>query len=498
MFLFAKLVNPSRVYGDVHEEVIRWLTREEASLNQLVLLPRAHMKSHIVATYVAWLITRDPSVTILYVSATSTLAEKQLYAIKNILSSGVYQRYWPKMLHRDEGKREKWTQNEISVDHPTRKTEGVRDSTIFAAGLTTNITGLHCDVAILDDVVVPGNAYTTEGRTKVATQYSQLSSIENTDAREVVVGTRYSTEDLYGTLLEIEETFYEGGEEITKKVYEVFEKVVEDSPTRDGSGEFLWPKQRRADGRYFGFDSKALAKKKAKYIDKAQFLCQYYNDTSNSGNADIKREYIQYYNREHVKSKDGTWYVGDNRVNLGACIDFAFSTSKLADFTAIVIVGMDKNRDTYVMDCTKFKTSSIRAIFEKLLDMHSKWGFSKLKAEVSVGQRMVVEELRQYMKSYGIYFRIEEYSPTKNSGSKEERMDSVLIPRYESKSMWHYKGGSCHLLEEELLSSRPPHDDLKDALTNAMIGLKAPFGMQSRLRGDNVVAFNSRFGGVSI
>jgi len=95
------------------------------------------------------------------------------------------------MVHPEEGKREKWTETEISVDHPLRAAEAVRDPTVFTAGLTTGITGLHCDIAFMDDVVVRENAYTIEGRTKVASQFSLLTSITGTDAIVVAVGTRY-------------------------------------------------------------------------------------------------------------------------------------------------------------------------------------------------------------------------------------------------------------------------------------------------------------------
>ena len=38
------------------------------------------------------------------------------------------------------------------LDHPLRKKENVRDPSIFTGGLTTSLTGLHCDIAVLDDV----------------------------------------------------------------------------------------------------------------------------------------------------------------------------------------------------------------------------------------------------------------------------------------------------------------------------------------------------------
>jgi hypothetical protein len=155
---FIHLIAPHRVLGSCHKELIRWWTRAEARDHQMVLLPRDHQKSAMVAYRVAWEVTRNPAVTILYISSTSGLAEKQLKFIKDILDSPVYRRYWPEMTHPDEGKREKWTNTEIMVDHPLRKKEGVRDATVFTAGLTTGITGLHCNIAVLDDVVVKENA----------------------------------------------------------------------------------------------------------------------------------------------------------------------------------------------------------------------------------------------------------------------------------------------------------------------------------------------------
>src|SRR5512138_3893428 len=82
---FIRLVHPNRVLGSVHCEVCRWWTRQDAKTHQVLLLPRDHGKSAMVAYRVAWEITRNPAVRILYISATATLAKKQLKFIKDIL-----------------------------------------------------------------------------------------------------------------------------------------------------------------------------------------------------------------------------------------------------------------------------------------------------------------------------------------------------------------------------------------------------------------------------
>ena len=141
---FIRLIAPHRVLGDIHSELCRWWTRDDAKDNQLLLLPRDHGKSAMVAYRVAWWITKHPDTTVLYVSATANLAEKQLKFIKDIFTSDTYKFYWPEMVNEQEGRREKWTEGEIAIDHPKRKEEGVRDPTIKAAGIGANVTGMHC------------------------------------------------------------------------------------------------------------------------------------------------------------------------------------------------------------------------------------------------------------------------------------------------------------------------------------------------------------------
>jgi len=79
--VFIKLMAPHLLIGGIHQELIQWWTRSEAKKNQLTLLPRGHLKSKLSAYRAAWWITKNPETTILYVSATADLAEKQLYQI---------------------------------------------------------------------------------------------------------------------------------------------------------------------------------------------------------------------------------------------------------------------------------------------------------------------------------------------------------------------------------------------------------------------------------
>jgi hypothetical protein len=496
---FIKLVHPKRLLGNIHRKVIRWWTRDEAKTHQLLLLPRDHMKSALIAYRVAWELTKDPTLRILFISSTSNLATKQLKFIKDILTCDQYTLYWPDMITKEEANREKWTEREISVDDPRRKDESIRDPSIFTAGLTSNIVGLHCDIAVLDDVVVQGNAYTEEGREKVRDQYSLLSSIESVNSREWIVGTRYHPKDLYADLMDrqIQKYTKEGALHSEQPLFEKMEEQVESAG--DGSGEFLWPRQQRTDGKWFGFDREALEMKRGQYINKIHFRAQYYNDPHDSDSSPIQRELFQYFDSNFLSRRDRNWYMKGERLNVVAAVDFAYSINKKSDFTSIVVLGVDGQNNYYILEIDRFKTDKISEYFDHILKLFEKWGFRKIRAEVSVAQQVIVKDLKEnYIRPYGLSLAVEEFRPSRWQGAKEERMMSTLEPKYANRQIWHYQSGNCQYLEDELLSANPPHDDIKDALASAIDFAIAPIDLFNRKKTqENGFEYNVRFGGVA-
>jgi len=495
---FIKLVHPKRLLGNIHREVIRWWTRQDAKNHQLLLLPRDHMKSALIAYRVAWELTKDPTLRVLYISSTSNLATKQLKFIKDILVNDTYRLYWPDMVEKEEQKREKWTEREISLDHPKRKDESIRDPSIFTAGLTSNIVGLHCDIAVLDDVVVSGNAYTEDGREKVKDQYGLLSSIETVNAQEWVVGTRYHPNDLYGQLLTMEINKYDelGNVQESDTLFELFERQVES--VGDGSGEYLWPRQQGSDGKWFGFNQEILAIKRSQYLNRLHFRAQYYNDPHDVDNAIFKREAFQYYEPGHLYRRDGRWFFKGERLNVFASVDFAFTTGKKSDFTAIVVIGVDHQNNIYILEIDRFKTGAPSEYFKRILKLYEKWGFRQLRAEVTGAQQAIVTDLKEsYIRPLGLGLSIVEFKPTRFQGAKEERILAALEPKYNNRQMYHYPGGNCQVLEEELMFANPSHDDVKDALASAVSFAVAPFSPYRINKPEASFEYHNRWGGVA-
>jgi phage terminase large subunit-like protein len=278
--------------------------------------------------------------------------------------------------------------------------------------------------------------------------------------------------------------------EIENEVYEVFERVVETS------GEFLWPKQRRTDGKVFGFDARELARKKAKYLDVTQFYAQYYNNPNAVETQLIDRSRFNYYEREKIENFSGAWYFGDKLLHIYAAMDFAYSMGVNSDYTVIMVVGVDEDNNFYVLDIDRFKTNKISVMYDKAELVYRKWKFKKMRCEVVAAQRLIVGQFKDYMRSQNIVFTIDEYNPPKNM-RKAERIATILEPRYNNNQIWHYKGGNCQTLEEELMMNNPEHDDIKDALASCIEICKSPISNRTWGKRTNVVAFNSKYGGVA-
>lgn len=483
---YVKVVAPYNVMGVCHEDLCKFMTNPELKPYRLVLYPRGHRKSFYAAMYACWRVCKDPSVSIVYLSATSDLAESQLRTIKSTLESPIVKKLWPDLVNADEGKREKWTTTEICVDDPRRKAEGTRDSTVKAGGLTTNITGAHCDLIILDDMVVPKNN-TEEGRRQVMSQYSQLQSILNPGGMILAVGTRYHPKDIYSTMQEtVEEIYDDTGELIGKEPqWDILQRSVEEN------GEFLWNRQKRKDGKFYGFDFKELSRIKAGYVDKSQFYAQYYNDPNDEGSALITSDMFMYYNRDHLYTKAGIYYIKDRPLNVYAAIDFAFSLANRADSTAIVVVGVDCDNNKYVMDIDRFKTDKIQEYYNHVIALHQKYNLRKLRAEVTVAQQVIVTALKDKLAENSTRLVIEDYRP---QAKKEERVSAVLRPLYEDHKVFHYRGGNCEILEEELKQLKPAHDDVKNALADAISISVAP--KKKTFQKFSEVSVLSRFGGI--
>lgn len=500
LWTFARTINPHYCYGEVHQKLFSWLS-SDVSDHQLALLPRGHLKSHCLAVYAAWIITCKPWCSIVYLSAGEALAMDQIYAIKHMLESEEYQMLWPEMIKAKKNDRSKWAAEGFIVDHPLRKERGTRDWTIRVRTVKSNAIGLHCSHLLLDDVVVPEFAYTGIGRRELSRRLAQYSSIKNPGAITKGVGTRYHPKDAYAKFSEAMVKLWndETGElDGNRQLWEIMEEAVEDRG--DMTGNYLWPREKSADtGEWYGFDKKVLSTIMAQYQangDMEQFYAQYYNDPNDPDSHRLKRDEFKYYDKRFLKCNNGTWYFNGKKLNVFAGMDVAWSMNGKADYTAIVVIGVDHDGFIYVLDLDRFRTSDFDEYYEKVITLQEFWGFRKIRVETNSGGHLVKEQMENRVRQYGKTLLVEGKHTSSNDGTKFERHAAVIEPRYKQGTILHFKGGLTQELEEEVVLERPPHDDLEDALFCAICIMRVPTRIDTEYdRESRVVNASSRFGG---
>jgi len=359
---------------------------------------------------------------------------------------------------------------------------------------------------VFDDVVVPQFADTQIGRNELSKSLGYFSSILNPGGWIKAVGTRYHPEDAYGSMIQAtvptwnEDTQDMEGEE---SLWEVIERVVENSPDRSGLGVYLWPRVKNPqDEKYYGFDLRELSKIKADYASHqglTHFYAQYYNDPNDVGTERVKRDKLQYYDRKFISIDNGKVYYKDKRLNIFCAMDVAWSEHANADYTAIAVIGIDADGFIYILDLEQFKTTNFQEYYDVAVSLQQQWGFKRMLVESNAGGHFVAQEIENLVRRNGGSLVVDRQATTSQSGRKGERWAAILEPRYESRSIFHFRGGLVPEYEEQLLSAKPRHDDMKDAVCAAISIAKAPAqGKRIHSYSDEnqkVVYLNKRFGG---
>lgn len=510
---FARYINPGYMYGEIHEEAFKRVqaSDEDESGEQdhfLLLLPRGHLKSHILAVTVLWKITKRPWSTFIYLTAGEDLATVQMSAIKGMMDTREYRLLWPEMIHPEESRRDKWSTWSINVDHPERKKRRIRDYTLIIKTLGSSSTGLHCSDLVLDDVVTPSNAYTEAGRKLVSTSVADFAAIKNVGAKTIAAGTRYDEKDVYADFEKAEVPIVdeETGEQTgTRKLWTIFSRSVEDQG--DGMGNFLWPRVKSpVTGEWFGYDSSVLRMKKAEMDSMGQsahFWAQYYNSPHAKGEEMVTE--FQYYSRKNLTREGNKWYYMGRELAVFCGMDLAWtegSENSRADYTAIVVIGVDSEGYIYLLDLNRFRTAKYSVYYSAIKQMHDLWKFRRIHLETESAGKLIFLEMQSRIREEGLNLSVTGQTASRKLNAKMESHAAWLEPRYANWSIYHFKGGLVPVLEDELRNYRSKFDDLKDALTIAIKNSKRPRAtsfsvektmMASRTNRDNRIA--SRFGG---
>lgn len=173
------LTKNSGLYEPLHRKVCDFVINNVDKKKILILLPRGSFKSTLVTVgYSLYRIVQNPNDRILIANATYPMATQFLGQIKNHLqrNEDLKQIFGDFSTDADQ-----WREDKIFIGGD--KAYIAKEPTIWAQGVTANVTGSHFNIAILDDLVNDTNIGTKEQIEKVKQYYRQVLDLVDPDEK---------------------------------------------------------------------------------------------------------------------------------------------------------------------------------------------------------------------------------------------------------------------------------------------------------------------------
>lgn len=437
-FLFNKYVlnvekgdSNSVKLADFHKELCDFVDNKPEK-RKLILIPRSHLKTKLISVgFSTKEIIKNPKIRILIYSATYQMAVDIHSAIqKNLQSNEKILDIWGDFASDAT----EWSQSRTRL-----KLNDKREPTITAAGIDNNLVGGHYDIIIMDDPVSRDNVATMDQISKVITRYKDSLDLLEPHGQLIVIGTRWHDSDLYGWLLD-------PGNNAIDNYLTMIRKAYEGNLMTGENFDPLWPAK---------FSREALLSK-LKEEGWAHFSSQYMNDPVPEEDAIFKRTWFKYYIPDDIR---GTI------LNKFLLIDPAISISKDADYTAMMVLGVDEYNNIFILDITRARFSP-NDINNEIFRLRDKWNLTDIGIEQVAFQKVLGYSLREDERFKVRPFHLTELKP--NERTKDQRIKG-LQPLYENGKVFHNKSLPNNIyLEDELVRfPRSTHDDIIDALAYA-------------------------------
>jgi len=255
--VWAGMQTPAWHVPDVHFTTLDFLSNyKDWQDNRGVLqMWRGVAKSTIVGLFITWMLSQDPTLRFLVLSADKKTATKITQDVSNIISRHPLAKH----LHGEENI---WRTDTLFVKGFT----DARTPSVTSWGVMANITGSRADWIIYDDTEVPKNSGTDVQREVLRTKLDEATHILVPGGYELFVGTPHSYDSIYPEILgeaEKDERIREGGSSLK---IPVAEGLKGEFPNYTGADKLLWPER---------FPLEEIVKRARSSKTKGHFLSQY-------------------------------------------------------------------------------------------------------------------------------------------------------------------------------------------------------------------------------
>lgn len=398
----------------------------------MVFMPPGSAKSTYASVlFPAWFLGRNANKAVLASSHTTELAERFGRRIRNILADKPYQHLFDTRLAADSQAAGRWAT--------------AQGGEYYAAGIGSAILGYRADIGIIDDPVAGREQADSERERQKTWEWykSDFYTRLKPGAAILLIMQRWREDDLAGMLLE---DANKGGDQW--EILRLPMEAEENDPLGREVGEPLWPE-------WFTSDMRDQARRDAR-----NWLALYQQTPRPESGGEFKKQWLKHY---RIKPTKG--------MNIYIIVDPASEKRPNNDYTAIWVIGIGEDGNTYALDIIrdKIKLTERADILFRLHRQYKpiKVGYEKYSMQVDIEHmqnRMEIENYRFTIKELG--------GPLK----KEDRIRR-LIPMFESGKFWlpeshHYtdhQGIVRNLVQDFIEQEYAPfpigrHDDMLDCL----------------------------------
>ncbi len=173
----------------LHRRMAEWLeVRWRAGERHLLLMAfRGAGKSTLVGLFCAWLLLQQPALRLLVLAAEQRLAARMVRNVRRLIERH------PATAGLRPDKPDQWGADRFTI---TRMVE-LREPSMQALGLDSNITGSRADAIICDDVEVPATSDSAHKREKLREQLTEVDFVLVPGGLLLLVGTPHTRETIY-------------------------------------------------------------------------------------------------------------------------------------------------------------------------------------------------------------------------------------------------------------------------------------------------------------
>ena len=426
-------------HGPEIEELQKFRYLTDYPVRQLYLWSRGFFKtSVIIEGHNGWLIVNNPNIRLLLPSFSLEVAKKPLAAMRNQFMFNQEFRYFFREFcpnPNKDGKIEFGTSENFTIPN---RTKNYKEPTIMAAGIGTNVTGLHFDVITPDDLV-NRDSVTNDTQIQASKNYFSLLNplFDNpTIPRYKMTGTIYHFNDLHSDL---------------RKNPKWRVSVI---PVHDEDYAFKFPERIGKEA----FEKEILSDPQMNPYD---IQSQYLLNPIDPAQRKLQETWVKYY--DVLPDGLAEYVLGDP----------ASTKKKTSDYTVIERWGFDADMNMYLIDAYRDRLASNERVSLYVAVARQCKLLKGAKYEVIGGRHGDLENIHQEFLKAKLPVEPKETKAT--VASKRDRIEQRLVGQFHAgkvflprkmPKVYQHDGRAYDFIQEYLLELRQfpfsEHDDILD------------------------------------